>query len=146
MRKFTKYPQGYVKADSKKAGDVTASQKIVAYVTPEEDRAWGLLDAWFEREWGEIPYNESARQILIDEFPWDYNVSEDGSDWEEGTGAVVLNLKDHEVSYRCFEDDMREKVIKYSSLDELINDFIQPLHDGTITGEDLRERCEDYLY
>ncbi len=133
-RKFTKYPKGYVKAD-----------KVLAYVTDEEDKAWGLLDAFYEREWGEIPYNESASQILITEFPWDYNVSEDGSSWDEGTGAVVLNLKDHEVYYRVFEDDMREKIVTYSSLEELVKEFIQPLHDGTLTEEQLKERCEDYL-
>ena len=135
MRKYTKYPANYVKAN----------QRILAYVTDEEDKAWDLLDDWFEREWGEIPYNESARQILVYEDVWDYNVSDDGSDWDEGECAVVLDLKDHEVSYRCFEDDMREKVVKYNSLDELVKDFIQPLHDGKITGEDLRYRCEDYL-
>ena len=133
-RRFTKYPKGYVKAD-----------KVLAYVTDDEDKAWGLLDAFYEREWGEIPYNESARQILITEFPWDYNVSEDGSNWEEGTGAVVLNLKDHEVFYRVFEDDVREKIVTYSSLEELVKEFIQPLHDGTLTEEQLKERCESYL-
>lgn len=139
MRKFTKYPQ-----------NISASQKIVAYVTDEEDKAWGLLDAFFEKYWGEIPYNESARAILLTEFPWHYLISWDSptdNEVGEGTGAVVLNLKDYEVYYRAWEEDGKdyEKVEKYDSLADLIENFIQPLHDGKITEGMLQEKVDDYF-
>lgn len=136
MRKFTKYPANYVKAN----------QRILAYVTDEEDKAWDLLDAWFEKAWGKVPYNESARQILIDEFPITYSESGDPYEYDEGTGSVVANLKDHEVYYTAWNGEGEEygsATVKYTDLDDMIAGFIQPLHDGKASTDRLQEICED---
>ena len=128
------------------SGTVTESKKLKEYVNNEVQKAWDLLDDWFEREWGEIPYNESAKAILVDEFLMDIFV--DG-DYVEGTGAVVLNLISCEAHYDVYDDNGDEYATKtedYSNIQDMIDKLIQPMHDGKITEDDLYAKLERIAY
>lgn len=115
------------------------SKRVVEYVRPEVDKAWNLLDAWFEREWGEIPYNESAKSILVTESYYDY-VDEASGDYLEGTCAVVFDLINCIAYYDAYDEDGEDLfgfTEKYANIDEMVRKLIQPMADGSITEEDL---------
>ena len=124
------------------------AKRVVEYVRPEVEQAWDLLDDWFEREWGEIPYTESAKSIVVAEFPM--TIVRDGSHkYEEGTGVVVLNLIDCRAWYYITDEDgdeFGEFTDSYSNIQEMIDELIQPMADGEITESDFISRCENELY
>ena len=124
------------------------SKNLKEYVRPEVEQAWDLLDDWFEREWGEVPYNESAKSILVTEFPM--TIVRDGSHtYEEGTGAVVLDLISCTAYYAVYDEDgymYADNTDTYSNIQDMIDKLIQPMADGEITESDFISRCENELY
>lgn len=133
------------------------SKRLKEYVRPEVEKAWDLLDAWFEREWGEIPYNESAKSILVTEFPITLyadtpSILDDDDELEliDGTGSVVLDLINCKAYYNVYDEDEGRDyagtVESYSNIQEMIDKLIQPMHDGEITEDDLIRKCENLVY